>query len=44
MRPSRQFATIILAVLLASLLGCAGTFKHEATGEYFDDSVLNTTR
>ena len=39
--PSR-FVTFILAILLASLLGCAGTPTKEGTGEYFDDTVITT--
>lgn len=32
----------ILAVLLATSLGCAGTAKQESTGEYIEDSVITT--
>ena len=32
----------IAALLLAALLGCAGTPKQESTGEYIDDSVITT--
>jgi len=52
MRPSGKFVTFILAMLLASLLGCAdtstrqgtasATARQEGTGEYFDDSVITT--
>jgi osmotically-inducible protein OsmY len=42
MRLSNRFATFIFAILLASLLGCAGTRTQEGTGEYFDDSVITT--
>lgn len=42
MKPANRFATFIIAILLASLLGCAGTPKSEGTGEYFDDSVITT--
>jgi len=31
---------LIVAILLASLLGCAGTPTKEGTGEYFDDTVI----
>jgi len=31
-----------LAILLASLLGCAGTPTKEGTGEYFDDTVITS--
>lgn len=29
-------------ILVISVVGCAGSKKHESTGEYFDDSVLTT--
>jgi hyperosmotically inducible protein len=32
----------MFAILLASLLGCAGTSTKEGTGEYFDDTVITT--
>ncbi len=37
-----RFATLSVAVLLSSLVGCASTAKHEGTGEYIDDTVLTT--
>jgi len=42
MRLSNRFVTFIFAILLASLLGCAGTSTKEGTGEYFDDTVITT--
>lgn len=42
MRLANRFVTFIAAILLASLLGCAGTSKQEGTGEYFDDTVITT--
>jgi len=42
MRPFNRFAPFTAAVLLAALLGCAATAKHEGTGEYIDDTVLTT--
>lgn len=42
MRLANRFVTSIAAILLASLLGCAGTSKQEGTGEYFDDTVITT--
>ena len=42
MRLSNRFVTFIFAILLASLLGCAGTPTKEGTGEYFDDTVITT--
>ena len=40
MRSPNRFVAFTFAVLLASLLGCASTAKHEGTGEYVDDSVI----
>lgn len=37
-----RFAITSAAVLLAGLVGCASTAKHEGTGEYIDDTVLTT--
>ena len=42
MRLADRFVTLVFAVLLASLLGCAGTSTKEGTGEYFDDTVITT--
>jgi len=42
MRLSNRFVTFIFAILLASLLGCAGSPTKEGTGEYFDDTVITT--
>jgi len=42
MRLSNRFVTFSFAILLASLLGCAGTPTKEGTGEYFDDTVITT--
>jgi osmotically-inducible protein OsmY len=33
---------LVLTMLLASLLGCAGTATKEGTGEYVDDTVITT--
>jgi osmotically-inducible protein OsmY len=41
-RLANRFVTFIFAILLASLLGCAGTSTKEGTGEYFDDTVITT--
>ncbi len=35
-----KFATVFLAILMASLLGCASTATQEGTGEYIDNSVI----
>lgn len=42
MRLLKHFSALFLAVLLTSVLGCAGTSKQESTGEYIDDSVITT--
>ena len=42
MRLANKFVTFTFAILLASLLGCAGTPAQESTGEYFDDTVITT--
>jgi osmotically-inducible protein OsmY len=42
MKQLKHLSTIILAVVFATMLGCASTSKHEGTGEYIDDSVITT--
>ena len=42
MRLSNRFVAFIFAILLASMLGCAGTSTKEGTGEYVDDTVITT--
>lgn len=42
MKYLKFISTIVPAVILATLLGCASTAKHEGTGEYVDDSVITT--
>ena len=42
MRLANRFAAFIFAILLASVLGCAGTSTKEGTGEYVDDTVITT--
>ena len=42
MKLLKFISTIIPAVMLATLLGCASTAKHEGTGEYIDDAVITT--
>ena len=37
-----RLVTFMLAILLASLLGCASTPTKEGTGEYVDDTVITT--
>jgi len=42
MKQLKYISTFILAVMLATVLGCASTSKQEGTGEYLDDSVITT--
>ena len=42
MKPLNYISTIILAVMLATALGCASTAKHEGTGEFVDDTMITT--
>lgn len=42
MKQLKTISTLILAVMLAAVLGCASTSKQEGTGEYLDDSVITT--
>jgi len=42
MKQLKYISTIVLAVMFATLLGCASTSKQEGTGEYLDDGVVTT--
>ena len=42
MRQLKHFSAVILAVLLANVVGCAATSTREGTGAYIDDSVITT--
>lgn len=42
MKLFKLLTTFISALVLATLLGCASTAKHEGTGEYIDDTVITT--
>jgi hyperosmotically inducible protein len=42
MKQLKYFFNIVLALMLATALGCASTSKQEGTGEYIDDSVITT--
>jgi len=35
-------ALFLLSTLLALVVGCASTAKHEGTGEYIDDTLITT--
>lgn len=38
----KRTATLLLALVLTTLLGCASTDRQEGTGEYVDDTVITT--
>ena len=42
MKYYNKFAAVFLAILMASLLGCASTATKEGTGEYLDSTVITT--
>ena len=42
MKCCNKLAAIFLAILVASLLGCASTTTQEGTGEYIDNTVITT--
>ena len=33
---------LVILILAISVVGCAGSQKHESTGEYLDDSAITT--
>ncbi len=42
MRLSNRLMTTLFAILLASLLGCAGSSTQESTGEYMGDTWITS--
>ncbi|WP_260295405.1 BON domain-containing protein [Sedimenticola hydrogenitrophicus] len=43
MKQLRNYLTLLLlAITLASVIGCTSTAKQESTGEYIDDTVITT--
>lgn len=42
MKQLKYISAFILAVMFATVLGCASTSNREGTGEYFDDSYITT--
>jgi osmotically-inducible protein OsmY len=40
MKYYNKFTAVFLAILVASLLGCASTATKEGTGEYIDSTVI----
>lgn len=42
MNKINRFSTLLAAVALMAMVGCASTANKEGTGEYVDDSVITT--
>ena len=42
MKSFNRIATLLFAMVLATLMGCASTATQEGTGEYVDDTVITT--
>ena len=42
MKQLKYISALVVALMLASVLGCASTAKQEGTGEYIDDSYITT--
>jgi osmotically-inducible protein OsmY len=38
----RIVSSLLAALMLTTLVGCAGTAKQESVGEYVDDTVITT--
>ena len=38
----KRISAFVLALVAASILGCAGSSTKESTGEYFDDTWITT--
>jgi len=38
----KRYSAFLLALVAASILGCAGTSKQASTGEYIDDTWITT--
>ena len=41
-QPKRSASAVLLAVTLATIMGCAATPTTESTGQYVDDAVITT--
>lgn len=39
---NRMLQLVVCFGMLTATVGCAGTQKHESTGEYVDDTVITT--
>ena len=42
MNQIKNISTFFLALFMATIIGCAGTAKHEGTGEFVDDTMITT--
>ena len=42
MKSFKRLSVVLLAIVFASVLGCAGSEKKESTGEYVTDSWITT--
>ena len=43
MKNLRIVSSLLAALMLTTVVGCASTTKHESVGEYVDDSVITTS-
>lgn len=43
MKNLKLASTLIAALMLTTVVGCASTTKQESTGQYIDDTVITTT-
>ncbi|MFC3110683.1 BON domain-containing protein [Undibacterium arcticum] len=43
MKNLKIVSTLITALMLTAVVGCASTPKQESTGQYVDDSVITTS-
>jgi hyperosmotically inducible protein len=42
MNPANVISAALLAILLVTAVGCAGSATSESTGEYIDDTAITT--
>jgi osmotically-inducible protein OsmY len=42
MKNLKIVSTLIAALMLTTVVGCASTATHESTGQYVDDTVITT--
>ncbi|MEO7031823.1 MAG: BON domain-containing protein [Herbaspirillum sp.] len=42
MKNFRIVTTLLAALMLTTVVGCASTATHESTGQYVDDAVITT--